>query len=214
MSGYGVRRRDWSAGTRTRPPSLWWTTAPAASRSTPCGTANNAKIDDFLDADPEHRRNPDDDPERPRVPVLLDVQVCFKYGSTDQCTWSQTPNTTVQRRAACLRQRFPDLGGRPRPGRAVDRRVQRGRHRRLGARLYRRPVDLPLALDVLDPDQRHRRRRSVRGWIAQFDGADAGAAGMAGDRLDPHRRHHRAGRRRRHLAWSISSPTAQAAYDG
>jgi hypothetical protein len=54
--------------------------------------ANNAKIDANLDADPS---TPVIEPTElnERVPVKLDIQVCFKYGATDQCTWSQTPDT-------------------------------------------------------------------------------------------------------------------------
>ncbi len=58
--------------------------------------AGRAETDANVDRDPS---TPAIEPTElnPRVPVLLDVQVCLAYESLTQCTWSQTPNTTVFR---------------------------------------------------------------------------------------------------------------------
>ncbi|GAA3537814.1 DNRLRE domain-containing protein [Kribbella ginsengisoli] len=70
---------------------------------------NNAKIDTNLDADPS---TPVIEPTtlNDRVPVLLDVQVCFVYGTASQCTWSQKPDTTVQRVPHAFGDGFPTAG--------------------------------------------------------------------------------------------------------
>ena len=67
---------------------------------------NLAKTDANLDADPD-TAGIQPTTLNDRIPVKLDVQVCFKYGTTEQCTWSQTPGTTVQRLPHAFGNGFP-----------------------------------------------------------------------------------------------------------
>ena len=116
-------------------------------------------------------------PLNPRVPVKLDVQVCFKYGSIEQCTWSQTPDTTVQRLPHAFGDGFPTSAAGPGqvalwtgefnlsatdisvPGYTGDLSISRS------LMTYESPNDQ--ITGAFGP-----------GWTAQFDGSDAGAAGM------------------------------------
>ena len=138
--------------------------------------ANNAKIDEFLDADPD-TAGIQKTTLNPRVPVLLDVQVCFRYGSTDQCTWSQTPNTTVQRLPHAFGNGFPTSAAGP--GQVA---LWTGEFN-----VEATDVSVPGYSGTLSISRSHSTYSSPTnaidgifggGWIAQFDGADAGAAGM------------------------------------
>jgi large repetitive protein len=108
---------------------------------------------------------------------MLDVQVCLQYASSTQCTWSQTPNTTVQRLPHAFGNGFPTAGAGPGqvalwtgefntdatdisvPGYTGNLAISRSHS------TYAGPANT--VNGVFGP-----------GWVAQFDGADAGAAGM------------------------------------
>jgi hypothetical protein len=112
-----------------------------------------------------------------RVPVLLDVQVCFTYASSIQCSWSQTPNTTVQRVPHAFGNGFPTAEAGPGqvalwtgefntdatdisvPGYTGDLSISRSHSTYAG--------QANTVNGVFGP-----------GWAAQFDGAGAGAAGL------------------------------------
>ncbi|GAA0939192.1 hypothetical protein GCM10009554_28730 [Kribbella koreensis] len=138
--------------------------------------SNNAKIDANVDSDPS---TPAIEPTtlNDRVPVKLDVQVCLTYASSSQCTWSQTPNTTIQRVPHAFGNGFPTAEAGPGqvalwtgefntdttdisvPGYTGDLSISRSHSTYAGTP---DPIN-----GVFGP-----------GWVAHFEGSDAGAAGM------------------------------------
>ncbi|WP_246486638.1 RHS repeat-associated core domain-containing protein [Kribbella qitaiheensis] len=163
-----------------------WNEDPAALTVTDSGAGGvsvntvwdttNAKIDAFLDSDTD-TAGIQPTTLNDRVPVLLDVQVCFKYGTTEQCTWSQTPNTTIQRVPHAFGNGFPTAAAGPGqvamwtgefntgstdvsvPGYTGDLTISRSHS------TYSVPTnDIDGVFGA--------------GWVAQFDGAEAGAGGM------------------------------------
>jgi RHS repeat-associated protein len=136
----------------------------------------NAQIDAFLDSDP-NLAGVQPTTLNDRVPVLLDVQVCFKYASSTQCTWSQKPGTTVQRVPHAFGNGFPTTEAGPGqvalwtgefntdstdisvPGYTGDLTISRSHAS------YAGPANT--VNGVFGP-----------GWVGNFDGADAGAAGL------------------------------------
>ncbi|WP_202873855.1 DUF6531 domain-containing protein [Kribbella speibonae] len=135
-----------------------------------------AKEDIYLDSDPN---TPDVQKTvlSDRVPVKLDIQVCFSYNATVQCTWSETPDTTIQRLPHAFGNGFPTSEAGPGqvalwtgefnasatdisvPGYTGDLSISRSHM------TYETPTD-------------QINGAFGQGWTAQFDGADAGAAGM------------------------------------
>ncbi|MFC9689057.1 DNRLRE domain-containing protein [Kribbella sp. NPDC056951] len=137
---------------------------------------NEAKTDIYLDSNPGTPELERTD-LNPRVPVKLDVQVCFQYGSTEQCTWSQNPGTTVQRLPHAFGNGFPtsDAG----PGQVA---LWTGEFN-----MSVSDISVPGYTGDLSISRSHMTYESPgnaitgvfgEGWSAQFDGADAGAAGM------------------------------------
>ena len=139
--------------------------------------SKNAVTDAHLDRDPS---TPQVEPTtlNERVPVLLDIQVCFTYTSSTQCTWSQNPGTTVQRVPHAFGNGYPTADAGPGdvalwtgefsteasdievPGYSGSLAVSRSHS------TYAGPVSV--ANSVFGP-----------GWVAQFDGTDeGGAAGL------------------------------------
>jgi RHS repeat-associated protein len=176
VSGYGGSAYDtvgWNEDTTSLP--LTDNGAGGVVVSTTWDT-NNAQTDAHLDADPS---TPAIEPTtlNKRVPVLLDVQVCFTYASSTQCTWSQKPGTTVQRVPHAFGNGFPTAEAGPGqvalwtgefntdstdisvPGYTGDLTISRSHAS------YAGPGNT--VNSVFGP-----------GWVATFDGADAGAAGM------------------------------------
>ncbi len=137
---------------------------------------NNAKTDAFLDSDPDTAGvQPTELNER--VPVKLDIQVCFTYNATVQCTWSETPDTTVQRLPHAFGNGFPtsDAG----PGQVA---LWTGEFNASAT-----DISVPGYTGDLSITRSHMTYETPRsplynvfgdGWSTQFDGADAGAAGM------------------------------------
>ena len=135
----------------------------------------NAKVDNYLDSDP-NTAGIQPTTLNDRVPVKLDIQVCFTYASSSQCTWSQTPGTTVQRIPHAFGDEFPTSDAGPGevalwtgefndsvtdisvPGYTGDLSISRSHM------TYETPTDQVNGA-------------FGQGWTAQFDGADAGAAG-------------------------------------
>ncbi|MDX2973376.1 RHS repeat-associated core domain-containing protein [Kribbella solani] len=136
----------------------------------------NAKIDNSLDSDPD-TAGIQPTTLNERVPVKLDIQVCFTYASSSQCTWSQTPGTTIQRVPHAFGNGYPTSEAGPGqvalwtgefnasstdisvPGYTGDLSISRSHM------TYETPTD-------------QINGAFGQGWTAQFDGADAGAAGM------------------------------------
>ncbi|TCO41051.1 RHS repeat-associated protein [Kribbella antiqua] len=136
---------------------------------------SNATVDNYLDSDPD-TTGVQPTTLNSRIPVKLDVQVCFSYDASLQCTWSQAPGTTVQRVPHAFGNGFPTADAGPGqvalwtgefntdttdisvPGYTGSLSVSRSHSTYAGA---------PTTVNgVFGP-----------GWTAQFDGADAGAAG-------------------------------------
>lgn len=131
--------------------------------------------DGQLDADP-NTAGVQPTPLNDRLPTLLDVQVCLAYSGSTQCTWSQT-RTTVLRVPHAFGNGFPTAEAGPGqvalwtgefntdatdvsvPGYTGDLSLSRSHSTFAGAT---DPVT-----GVFGP-----------GWTAQFDGAEAGVAGM------------------------------------
>ncbi|MEU8221448.1 RHS repeat-associated core domain-containing protein [Kribbella sp. NPDC048915] len=135
-----------------------------------------AKVDTHLDSDPNLA---DIQPTtlNDRVPVKLDIQVCFTYASSSQCTWSQTPGTTVQRVPHAFGNGFPTSEAGP--GQVA---LWTGEFNASAT-----DVSVPGYTGDLSISRSHMTYESPtdqingafgQGWTAQFDGADAGAAGM------------------------------------
>lgn len=175
-AGYGGNADD----------TVGWNEDPTALPVTDNGTGgvsvsalwdtNYAKIDAQLDSDP-NTAGVQPTALNDRVPVLLDVQVCFTYTSSTQCSWSQTPDTTIQRVPHAFGNGFPTAEAGPGqvalwtgefntdatdisvPGYTGDLSISRSHS------TYAGPAN---AINgVFGP-----------GWVAHFDGADAGAAGL------------------------------------
>ncbi|WP_432950958.1 RHS repeat-associated core domain-containing protein [Kribbella sp. CA-253562] len=176
VSGYGGSAYDtvgWNVDTTPLP--LTDNGAGGVVVATTWDTTN-AEVDAHLDADPS---TPAVEPTtlNKRVPVLLDVQVCFTYASSTQCTWSQEPGTTVQRVPHAFGNGFPTADAGPGqvalwtgefntdstdisvPGYTGDLTISRSHSS------YAGPGNT--VNGVFGP-----------GWVGNFDGADAGAAGM------------------------------------
>ncbi|MEV8373735.1 RHS repeat-associated core domain-containing protein [Kribbella sp. NPDC056861] len=136
---------------------------------------NRAKIDANVDSDPD-TEGVQPTTLNDRVPVKLDVQVCITYASSSQCTWSQTPDTTIQRVPHAFGNGFPTAEAGPGqvalwtgefnadasdisvPGYTGDLSISRSHSTYAG--------EGDAMTKVFGP-----------GWVANFDGADAGAAG-------------------------------------
>ncbi len=174
-SGYGGSAYD----------TVGWTEDATALTVTDNGAAGvsvnqvwdtmNAKVDNYLDSDP-NTAGIQPTTLNDRVPVKLDIQVCFTYASSSQCTWSQTPGTTVQRIPHAFGDEFPTSDAGPGevalwtgefndsvtdisvPGYTGDLSISRSHM------TYETPTDQVNGA-------------FGQGWTAQFDGADAGAAG-------------------------------------
>nr|WP_239062711.1 RHS repeat-associated core domain-containing protein [Streptomyces sp. SID13031] len=138
--------------------------------------SKEAKIDAFLDADPA-TAGIQPTTLSPQAPVLLDVQVCFTYGSATQCTWSQAPNTTIQRIPHAFDDKFPveDAG----PGQVA---LWTGEFN-----MEATDVSVPGYTGDLSISRSHSTYTDETdavnevfgpGWIAQFDGADVGGGGL------------------------------------
>ncbi|WP_405056063.1 hypothetical protein OG474_25365 [Kribbella sp. NBC_01505] len=136
----------------------------------------NAESDVNLDFNPD-TATIEATPLNPRVPVKLDVQVCFLYGTAEQCTWSQAPGTTVQRLPHAFGSGFPvaDAG----PGQVA---LWTGEFNTSST-----DVSVPGYLGDMTISRSHTTYESPGnqvtgvfgpGWVAEFDGADVGAAGM------------------------------------
>lgn len=136
----------------------------------------NAKIDANLDADPD-TAGVQPTTLNDRVPVKLDVQVCFRYGTTEQCTWSQTPGTTVQRVPHAFGNGFPvsEAG----PGQVA---LWTGEFSTSAT-----DVSVPGYNDDLTLSRSHLTYESPgnavtgafgQGWVAQFNGAESATAGL------------------------------------
>jgi hypothetical protein len=137
---------------------------------------NNAKVDQYLDSDP-NTAGVQPTTLNDRLPALLDIQVCLTYTSSTQCSWSQTPDTTVQRVPHAFGTGFPTADAGPGqvalwtgefntdatdisvPGYTGDLSISRSHS------TYAGPASI--VNGVFGP-----------GWVAHFDGADAGAAGL------------------------------------
>nr|WP_184835144.1 DNRLRE domain-containing protein [Kribbella solani] len=175
-SGYGGAAHD----------TVGWTEDATALPVTDNGAAGvtvntvwgtmNAKIDNSLDSDPD-TAGIQPTTLNERVPVKLDIQVCFTYASSSQCTWSQTPDTTVQRVPHAFGNGYPTSGAGPGqvalwtgefntdetdisvPGYSGSLMLSRSHSTYAGA--------LNSLTGVFGP-----------GWTAQFDGTDVGGAGF------------------------------------
>jgi large repetitive protein len=146
------------------------------------GTWNpqNEKADALLDSDPATAGVQATKLDN-RVPVLLDVQVCIEYTAGTQCTWSSN-KTSVLRVPHAFGHGFPTAAAGPGqvalftgefntsqtdvsvPGYIGSLSISRS-HTTFGDSTASAETDP--ATGVFGP-----------GWTAQFDGADAGAAGM------------------------------------
>lgn len=148
----------------------------AGIRVTGQWNAAEAKVDANVDSDPD-TAGIQPTTLNDRVPVLLDVQVCITYASSSQCSWSQTPNTTVQRVPHAFGDGFPTAEAGPGqvalwtgefatevtdvsvPAYGSDLAVSRSHSTYAGP---------PSTVNgVFGP-----------GWSAQFSGAETGAAGL------------------------------------
>ncbi len=112
-----------------------------------------------------------------RVPVKLDVQVCFKYGTAEQCTWSQTPDTTVQRLPHAFGDGFPTAEAGP--GQVA---LWTGEFNMSATDIsvpgYTGNLSISRSLTTYESPNNGVTGAFGPGWSAQFDGADAGAAGL------------------------------------
>ncbi len=137
---------------------------------------NNAKEDLYLDSDPD---TPDVQKTvlNQRVPVKLDIQVCFTYNTTVQCTWSETPDTTIQRLPHAFGDGYPTAAAGP--GQVA---LSTGE-----LNISATDISVPGYTGDLTISRSHMTYETPRtpvynvfgdGWSTQFDGAEAGAAGM------------------------------------
>ncbi|HVK26230.1 MAG TPA: DNRLRE domain-containing protein, partial [Actinokineospora sp.] len=175
LSGYGGASETTGWNTATSAPLT--VTDNGAAGVTVAGIWNSAAEtqDTQLDADPV-AAGVQPTALNDRVPTLLDVQVCLVYGSTTQCTWSQS-HTTVLRLPHAFGRGFPTAEAGPGqvalwtgefhteatdisvPGYTGDLTLSRSHSTFAGA--------TDVVNGVFGP-----------GWTAQLDGIDAGVAGM------------------------------------
>jgi RHS repeat-associated protein len=137
---------------------------------------NNAKTDANLDSDPDTAGIQPTE-LNDRVPVKLDIQVCFTYGTTPQCTWSQTPDTTVQRVPHAFGNGFPtsDAG----PGQvALWTGEFNASANDISVPGYTGELSISRSHMTYETPTNQINGAFGQGWTAQFDGADAGAAGL------------------------------------
>ncbi|MEU4607481.1 hypothetical protein AB0F43_31230 [Kribbella sp. NPDC023972] len=136
---------------------------------------NNAKTDANLDSDP-NTAGIQPTTLNDRVPVKLDIQVCFDYSGTVQCTWSQTADTTIQRVPHAFGDGFPtsDAG----PGQVA---LWTGE-----LNVPATDISVPGYTGALSISRSHSTYDGPTdtingvfgpGWTAHFDGAGAGVAG-------------------------------------
>ncbi|WP_238161880.1 RHS repeat-associated core domain-containing protein [Kribbella antibiotica] len=136
----------------------------------------NAESDANLDSNPDTAAI---EPTvlNPRVPVKLDVQVCFKYGTAEQCTWSQTPDTTVQRLPHAFGDGFPTSEAGP--GQVA---LWTGEFNTKATDItvpgYTGDLSISRSLMTYESPNNGVTGAFGPGWSAQFDGADTGAAGL------------------------------------
>jgi RHS repeat-associated protein len=137
---------------------------------------NNAKTDNFLDSDPD-TAGVQPTQLNDRVPVKLDIQVCFTYNATTQCTWSETPGTTIQRLPHAFGNAFPTAEAGP--GQVA---LSTGE-----LNVSATDISVPGYTGDLSISRSHMTYETPRtpvynvfgdGWSTQFDGAESGAAGM------------------------------------
>ncbi|MDX3659117.1 hypothetical protein PV646_17565 [Streptomyces sp. ID05-26A] len=174
-AGYGGTSETTGWNTATSAPLT--VTDNGAAGVTASGSWNAAAEtrDGLLDADPG-TAGIQPTPLDERLPVLMDVQVCFTYSVSTRCTWSQS-KTKVLRVPHAFGDGFPTAEAGPGqvalwtgefhteaadisvPGHLGDLTLSRSHSTFAGA--------TDAVSGVFGP-----------GWIAQFDGADAGVAGM------------------------------------
>ncbi|WP_427896470.1 RHS repeat-associated core domain-containing protein [Kribbella sp. GL6] len=137
---------------------------------------NNAKEDAFLDSDPD-TAGIQPTGLTARVPVKLDVQVCFTYNQTVQCTWSESPGTTIQRLPHAFGDGYPTAAAGP--GQVA---LSTGE-----LNVSATDISVPGYTGDLTISRSHMTYETPRspvynvfgdGWSTQFDGAESGAAGM------------------------------------
>jgi hypothetical protein len=175
LSGYGGSSEAVGWNTATSAPLT--VTDNGAAGVTVSGIWNTMSEtqDGQLDSDP-NTAGVQPTPLNDRVPALLDVQVCLAYTSATQCTWSQA-RTSVLRVPHAFGNGFPTADAGPGqvalwtgefnvdatdisvPGYTGSLSLSRSHSTFAG------PTDA--VNGVFGP-----------GWTAQFDGADAGVAGM------------------------------------
>lgn len=136
----------------------------------------NAESDANLDSNPDTTAI---EPTvlNPRVPVKPDVQVCFKYGPAEQCTWSQTPDTTVQRLPHAFGDGFPTAEADP-----GEVALWTGEFNMSATDIsvpgYTGNLSISRSLMTYESPNNGVTGAFGPGWSAPFDGADAGAAGL------------------------------------
>jgi RHS repeat-associated protein len=175
LSGYGGANE--STGWNTAANAPLTVTDNGTAGVTVSGTWNTAAEtqDGQLDSDP-NTAGLQPTVLNDRLPALLDVQVCLTYTSTTQCTWSQT-NSSVLRVPHAFGKGFPTAPAGPGevalwtgefateatdvsvPGYTGDLTMSRAHSTFAGA--------TDTVTGVFGP-----------GWTAEFDGAEAGVAGM------------------------------------
>ncbi|WP_406054523.1 DUF6531 domain-containing protein [Kribbella sp. NBC_00889] len=157
-----------------------WTDGPALS-VTPNGTLGY-KVDQLWDTNTAvtdtagTTATSDDVQLNNRIPNLIDIQVCFTYSTATQCTWTET-KSSVLRVPHAFGNGYPTSDAGPGqvalwtgefntdstditvPGYTGDLSISRSHA------TYAGPANT--VNGVFGP-----------GWVAQFDGADAGAAGL------------------------------------
>lgn len=175
LSGYGGSSETTGWNTATSAPVT--VTDNGAAGVTVTGTWDTAKEtqDAQLDSDP-NTAGVQPTVLNDRVPALLDVQLCLTYTSSTQCTWSQS-KTTVLRVPHAFGNGFPtaDAG----PGQVA---LWTGEFNTEATDL-----EVPGYTGSLTLSRSHSTFAGVPdpvnavfgpGWTAEFDGTDAGVAGM------------------------------------
>jgi YD repeat-containing protein len=175
LSGYGGSSETVGWNTATSAPVT--VTDNGAAGVTVAGTWDTAKEtqDVQLDSDP-NTAGIQPTVLNDRVPALLDVQVCLTYTSSTQCTWSQT-STTVLRVPHAFGNGFPTAPAGP--GQVA---LWTGEFNTEDT-----DIEVPGYSGSLTLSRSHSTFAGVPdpvnavfgpGWTAQFDGTDAGVAGM------------------------------------
>jgi hypothetical protein len=111
VSGYGSGHETVGWNTTSTPLTVTDNGAAGIAVSGLSDTAT-ATQDAYLDSDP-NTAGVQPTTLNTRLPVLLDVQVCLTYASSTQCTWSETPDTTVQRVPHAFGNGFPTAAAGP-----------------------------------------------------------------------------------------------------